>query len=112
MKTEIPVILFPGFFQNDMFWDLMPGDRSLAEYLNKSGMDVWVVSPRGTHGSDGRRSKATMDNFAAVEYPGNHKIRRAQHMEETFVRRAQSRRNNCHHVVDGKREGRAGTSAS
>lgn len=71
LKNEVatPVILFPGFDQNGWFWDVMPGDRSLAEYLSLNGMDIWVVNPRGTGGSGGKKSRANMDDFAADDIP-------------------------------------------
>src|ERR1700694_5319981 len=49
-----PVILWPGFYQNGFCFDLIPNGGSLAEYLWRNGLDLWVIHSRGTGGSTGR----------------------------------------------------------
>jgi pimeloyl-ACP methyl ester carboxylesterase len=64
-----PVILWPGFYQNGFCFDLVPGCGSLAEYLWRNGLDLWVVHSRGTGGSSGRGLFCTLDDFAAFDIP-------------------------------------------
>jgi predicted alpha/beta hydrolase len=63
------LILWPGFFQNGFVYDLFAETGSLAEYLHQSGFDVWIFHPRGTGGSDGRRLRASLDDYAATDVP-------------------------------------------
>jgi len=68
-RDKQPVILWPGFFQNGFVWDLEPGGISLAEYLWRSGYDLWIIHSRGTGGSGGRNLHCSMDDYAAVDIP-------------------------------------------
>ena len=63
------LILWPGFSQSGFVYDLFPGSASLAEYLHRRGFDVWIFHPRGTGGSDGRRTRASLDDYAACDVP-------------------------------------------
>ena len=63
------LILWPGFTQNGYVYDLFPGPGSLGEYLWQRGFDVWVFHSRGTGGSDGRRQRCSLDDFAAFDIP-------------------------------------------
>ncbi|MEO8167559.1 MAG: alpha/beta fold hydrolase [bacterium] len=64
-----PVILWPGFTQNGHFYDVMPGEGSLAEYLCSNGFDVWIIHSRGTGESTGRKQSSCLDDFAAEDIP-------------------------------------------
>ncbi len=63
-----PVILFPGFFQNALAYDLSD-DVSLARYLVSKGFDVWMVHPRGTALSGGKNERTSIDDIAAFDIP-------------------------------------------
>jgi pimeloyl-ACP methyl ester carboxylesterase len=45
-RGKRPVVLCHGFSYNALFFDLKP-ELSLAQYLARSGFDVWVVNLRG-----------------------------------------------------------------
>ena len=69
-----PVILCHGVSSNHRFWDLAPG-RSLAEFLQQRGFDVWNLDLRG-HGlaerdGAGRRQPAgwTVDDYGRYDLP-------------------------------------------
>lgn len=64
-----PVILWPGFFQNGYVYDLIPQEISLAEYLWEKQLDIWIIHSRGTCGSGGSDSTATLDDYAAYDIP-------------------------------------------
>ncbi len=64
-----PVILWPGFTQNGHFYDVMPGEGRLAEYLWSNDMDLWIVHSRGTGESTGRKQPSSLDDFAAEDIP-------------------------------------------
>lgn len=64
-----PLILWPGFFQNGLVYDLLPGEVSLAESLWERGCDIWIVHSRATGGSGGHQSCASLDDIAAVDVP-------------------------------------------
>ena len=64
-----PVILWPGFYQNGFCFDLIPNGGSLAEYLWRNGLDLWVVHSRGTGGSTGRGLFCSLDDYAAFDIP-------------------------------------------
>lgn len=64
-----PVILWPGFYQNGFCFDLIENGGSLAEYLWRDGMDLWVIHSRGTGGSTGRNLFCTLDDYAASDIP-------------------------------------------
>jgi hypothetical protein len=65
---KTPLILFPGFFQNGLVYDLEK-NGSLAGYLGAHGFDVWVVHSRGTAHSERGRIGASLDDFAADDIP-------------------------------------------
>ncbi len=64
-----PVILWPGFYQNGFCFDLIESGGSLAEYLWRDGLDLWVIHSRGTGGSTGRSLFCTLDDYAASDIP-------------------------------------------
>jgi pimeloyl-ACP methyl ester carboxylesterase len=64
-----PVILWPGFYQNGLCFDLIENGGSLAEYLWRDGLDLWVIHSRGTGGSTGRNFFCTLDDYAASDIP-------------------------------------------
>lgn len=64
-----PLILWEGFYQNGIFFDLEEGKGSIAEYMWKKGYDVWMIDSRGNGGSTGKRFGASMDDFAALDIP-------------------------------------------
>ncbi|MBI3365142.1 MAG: alpha/beta fold hydrolase [Ignavibacteriae bacterium] len=64
-----PLILWEGFYQNGMFFDLMSGEGSVAQYLCANGFDVWIIDSRGNGGSTGKAYPASMDDFAAIDIP-------------------------------------------
>jgi pimeloyl-ACP methyl ester carboxylesterase len=68
-KGKQPLILWPGLFQNGFVYHLIPGEVSLAEYLWSKGFDIFIIHSRGTGGSGGIRSHASMDNYAAFDIP-------------------------------------------
>jgi pimeloyl-ACP methyl ester carboxylesterase len=68
-EGQQPVILWPGFYQNGFCFDLIENGGSLAEYLWRNGLDLWVIHSRGTGGSDGRRMFCALDDFAASDIP-------------------------------------------
>jgi pimeloyl-ACP methyl ester carboxylesterase len=59
-------ILYPGFFQDADFWSIDPKD-SFAKYLQKKGLDIWLIDPRGTGDSGGSNYHTTLDDFAASD---------------------------------------------
>src|SRR5205085_2408531 len=63
------LILWPGFTQNGLIFDLFPERASLAEYLWAHGLDVWILHPRGTGESDGRSCPSSLDDYAATDLP-------------------------------------------
>jgi len=63
------VILWPGFYQNGFGFDLIENGGSLAEYLWRVGLDLWVIHSRGTGGSTGRSLFCTLDDYAASDIP-------------------------------------------
>jgi predicted alpha/beta hydrolase len=64
-----PLILWEGFYQNGVFWDLMNGKGSIAEYVCSKDYDVWVIDSRGNGGSTGQHYSTSMDDFAAIDIP-------------------------------------------
>jgi predicted alpha/beta hydrolase len=70
VRRDAPaLILWPGFFQNGAVYDLAERPGSLAEYLHAHGFDVWIFHPRGTGGSDGKRVRSTLDDYAGRDLP-------------------------------------------
>ena len=63
-----PLILFPGFFQNGYVYHLTE-EISLARFLWENDFDIWIIHPRGTAQSDGRRKKSSLDDFASDDIP-------------------------------------------
>ncbi|MCW3114058.1 MAG: hypothetical protein JWR18_2454 [Segetibacter sp.] len=63
-----PLILFPGFFQNGHVYDLSE-DKSVARFLWQNDFDIWIVHPRGTAQSEGRKKKSSLDDFASDDIP-------------------------------------------
>lgn len=68
-KGKQPVILWEGFYQNGIFFDLAKGEESIAEYVHNCGYDVWIIDSRGNGGSTGKRYSTSMDDFAATDIP-------------------------------------------
>lgn len=64
-----PVILWEGFYQNGLFFDLIPGKISIAEFTCLKGFDVWIIDSRGNGCSTGKHFAASMDDFAALDIP-------------------------------------------
>ena len=64
-----PLILWEGFFQNGIFYDLMSVNGSIGEYINSFGYDVWIINSRGNGGSTGKHNATSMDDFAAFDIP-------------------------------------------
>lgn len=64
-----PLILFPGFFQNGFFYDILPGDTSIAEFLWKQGYDIWIFHPRGTENSKYSKKFNSIDDLACEDIP-------------------------------------------
>lgn len=69
LQGSQPLILWPGFFQNGFFYDIIPGEISLAEYLWKQNYDIWIFHPRGTTHSGFAKSYNTIDDYAADDIP-------------------------------------------
>lgn len=63
-----PLILFPGFYQNGFVYDLSDS-VSLTRYLWAHDFDIWMIHPRGTAQSDGRKKKTSLDDFASDDIP-------------------------------------------
>jgi pimeloyl-ACP methyl ester carboxylesterase len=63
------LILWPGFFQSAVVYDLPAEPVTLAEHLHQRGFDLWLVHPRGTGGSGGARLRASLDDYAASDLP-------------------------------------------
>jgi len=68
-EGQQPVILWPGFYQNGFCFDLIENGGSLAEYLWRNGLDLWVIHSRGTGGSGGRGMFCALDDYAASDIP-------------------------------------------
>jgi pimeloyl-ACP methyl ester carboxylesterase len=68
-ENKQPLILWEGFYQNGLFFDLMKGNGSIAEYLCSNDYDVWIIDSRGNGSSTGRQHSASMDDFAAFDIP-------------------------------------------
>ena len=64
-----PLILWEGFYQNGVFWDLIEGAGSIAEYTFANGYDVWIIDSRGNGGSTVTHFSTSMDDFAAIDIP-------------------------------------------
>jgi len=64
-----PLILWEGFFQNGIFYDLISGNGSIAEFVNRHGYDIWIINSRGNGGSTGKHYATSMDDFAAIDIP-------------------------------------------
>lgn len=64
-----PLILWEGFYQNGIFWDLINEGGSIAEYVRSCEYDVWVIDSRGNGGSTGQHYSTSMDDFAAIDIP-------------------------------------------
>ncbi len=64
-----PVILWPGFYQNGLFYHLMGNEISIAEFLLKEGFDVWIFHPRGTGNSNYSKNINSMDDYACTDVP-------------------------------------------
>jgi predicted alpha/beta hydrolase len=63
------LILWPGFFQSAVVYDLPAEPLTLAEHLHQRGFDLWLVHPRGTGGSGGARLRSSLDDYAASDLP-------------------------------------------
>lgn len=63
------LILWPGFFQSAVVYDLPAEPVTLAEHLHQRGFDLWLVHPRGTGGSGGARLRSSLDDYAASDVP-------------------------------------------
>ena len=68
-ENKLPLILWEGFYQNGIFFDLMIEDGSIAGYLYNNDYDVWIIDSRGNGGSTGQNFPASMDDFAAFDIP-------------------------------------------
>ena len=68
-EGQQPVILWPGFYQNGFCFDLIENGGSLAEYLWRNGLDLWVIHSRGMGGSGGRGMFCALDDYAASDIP-------------------------------------------
>ena len=64
-----PVVLWEGFYQNGIFFDLENGENSIAEFLQRNNYDIWIIDSRGNGGSTGRNYSTSMDDFAATDIP-------------------------------------------
>ncbi len=68
-ENKLPLILWEGFYQNGVFFDLKEGEGSIAEYLYNNDYDVWIIDSRGNGGSTGTGYSTSMDDFAAFDIP-------------------------------------------
>jgi len=67
-RDKQPLILFPGFYQNGYVYDLSV-EISLSRFLHQNGFDIWIVHPRGTAQSDGKKVKTSLDDFVSDDIP-------------------------------------------
>jgi predicted alpha/beta hydrolase len=63
------LILWPGFFQSAVVYDLPAEPETLAEHLYQRGFDLWLFHPRGTGGSEGARLRSSLDDYSASDLP-------------------------------------------
>ncbi len=68
-KNKQPVILWEGFYQNGIFFDLGSNGNSIAEFLQLNNYDIWIIDSRGNGGSTGKNYSTSMDDFAAIDIP-------------------------------------------
>ena len=68
-EEKQPLILWEGFYQNGIFYNLMHGKGSIAEYVYSFGYDIWIIDSRGNGGSTGKHYATSMDDFAAIDIP-------------------------------------------
>jgi pimeloyl-ACP methyl ester carboxylesterase len=68
-EGKLPLILWEGFYQNGIFFDLINCSGSIAEYVADFEYDVWIINSRGNGGSTGLHYSTSMDDFAAIDIP-------------------------------------------
>ena len=68
-ENKQPLILWEGFYQNGIFFDIKTDNGSIAEFLYNNDYDVWIIDSRGNGSSTGGNYSTSMDDFAALDIP-------------------------------------------